>query len=80
MKNTRRKFRSALRSKVVIEAIKERYTRSELAQKFEHHPNQIAIWKKEFPPEVGRQGWAIIRQQSGIWRHLKKRNQQFITL
>jgi len=36
-------------TKVVLEAIKERYTLNDLAQQFELHPNQIAIWKKEFP-------------------------------
>ncbi len=48
MKKTRRKFSAAFKAKVVLEAIKERYTLSELAQQYELHPNQIALWKKEF--------------------------------
>jgi transposase len=52
MKNTRRKFSPAFKTKVVLEAIKERYTLSELAQQFDLHPNQIGIWKKEFLDNV----------------------------
>lgn len=48
MKKTRRKFTSAFKAKVAMEAIKERATLSELASKFELHPNQISLWKREF--------------------------------
>ncbi len=48
MKRTRRKFSSEFKSQVAIEALKERYTLTELAQKFELHPNQISEWKQEF--------------------------------
>lgn len=48
MKKTRRKFSSEFKSRVAIEALKERYTLSELAEKFELHPNQISQWKQEF--------------------------------
>ena len=48
MKKTRRKFTTAFKTKVVLEALKERQTLSELAEKFELHPNQITSWKKEF--------------------------------
>ncbi|MCK5777061.1 MAG: transposase [Bacteroidales bacterium] len=44
----RRKFTSAFKQKVVIEALKERLTLSELAQKYELHSNVIKNWKKEF--------------------------------
>tara|TARA_R110002072_G_C7823012_1_gene523526 strand:+ start:466 stop:768 length:303 start_codon:yes stop_codon:yes gene_type:complete len=48
MKKTRRKFTSEFKSKVAIEALKERYSLAELAQRFELHPNQISQWKQEF--------------------------------
>ena len=48
MRKTRRKFTSEFNSKVAIEALKERYSLSELAERFELHPNQISQWKQEF--------------------------------
>lgn len=33
---------------MVLEALKERESLAELAQRFELHPNQISTWKKEF--------------------------------
>jgi len=48
MKKTRRKFSASFKSKVVIEALKERMTIQELSSKFEVHPNQISTWKSEF--------------------------------
>ena len=47
-KQTRRKFKGDFKSKVVLEALKERSTIDELAKKYELHPNQINTWKKEF--------------------------------
>ena len=43
----RRKFTSEFKAKVAIEAIKGQRTLNELAQEFEVHPNQIALWKKQ---------------------------------
>jgi len=48
MKSKRRKFSGVFKTKVVIEALKERQTLSELAERFEVHPNQISKWKQEF--------------------------------
>jgi len=36
------------KTKVVLEALKERQTVAELAQKFKIHPSQISTWKREF--------------------------------
>lgn len=48
MRKERRTFSAAYKAKVAIEAIKEQQTTSELAQKYQLHPNQISQWKKEF--------------------------------
>lgn len=48
MKKERRKFSTAFKAKVAIEAIKEKETLQQLASKFEVHPNQITLWKNEF--------------------------------
>ena len=47
-KQSRRKFSADFKSKVVIEALKERSTIEELAKKYEVHPTQINTWKREF--------------------------------
>ncbi|RMG81267.1 MAG: transposase [Bacteroidetes bacterium] len=48
MKKSRRKFSASFKAKVAMEAIKERETLSQLAKRFEVHPNQISQWKREF--------------------------------
>ncbi len=48
MKETRRKFTAVFKAKVVIEALKERMTLSELSEQYEFHPHQIQKWKLEF--------------------------------
>ena len=45
---TRRKFTAKFKTKVVLEALKERYTTNELAQRFDVVPQQISTWKREF--------------------------------
>jgi transposase len=47
-KMSRRKFSAEFKSKVCIEAIRERQTIESLAKKFDLHPTQINTWKKEF--------------------------------
>lgn len=48
MKRSRRKFTSAFKAKVAIEALRERQTLAELSKQFEIHANQISLWKREF--------------------------------
>jgi len=44
----RRKFTSKFKTKVVLEALSERYTLGELAERHQLHPNQISKWKSQF--------------------------------
>jgi len=60
MKKSRRKFDSVFKAKVAIEALKERETLSELAVRFDLHPNQISQWKQEFLANS-----AIVFEQKG---------------
>lgn len=48
MKRTRRRFTASFKTKVVLDALKERETLQELATRHGLHPNQISQWKKEF--------------------------------
>ena len=45
---SKRKFTPEFKSKVALEALKERESVTELAKKFELHHNQINDWKREF--------------------------------
>jgi transposase len=44
----RRKFKSDFKAKVAIAAIKEQQTIEEICKKFEVHPTQANLWKREF--------------------------------
>jgi transposase len=44
---SRRKFTGEFKTRVALEALKERESLSVLAQKYELHPQQITNWKKE---------------------------------
>ena len=46
-KRTRRNHGSVFKAKVALEAIKGEQTLSELASRFQVHPNQITQWKQQ---------------------------------
>ena len=48
MRKTRRKFTSAFKAQVAMEAIKDRESLAELSKRFEVHPTMISKWKMEF--------------------------------
>ena len=52
-KQTRRKFSAELKTKVVLDALKERQTVEALAKTYEIHSTRITTWKKEFLSKAG---------------------------
>jgi transposase len=44
----RKKHSSGFKTKVVLEALKERESIQDLGKKYELHPTQISNWKKQF--------------------------------
>ena len=52
MKKGRRNHSARFKARVALEAIKGIKTMSELASKYEVHPNQIAKWKKHLLEEL----------------------------
>jgi len=49
---SRRKFTAKFKTKVVLEALKERHSISALAEKYELHVQQISKWKNDFLKEA----------------------------
>jgi len=54
MSKLRRKFSSAFKAKVALEALQERETIEFLSKKHDVHPNQILRWKKELTDNSSR--------------------------
>jgi len=47
MSTTRKKFSKEFKTKVVLEALKERETLESLAKKYELQPTQISLWRNQ---------------------------------
>jgi len=52
--NPRRRHNPAFKAKVVLAALREQESVSELAQRFGVHPGQISTWKRQFVAQAGR--------------------------
>ncbi len=52
MSRKRRKYPAELKAKVALEALREEATLSELAARYDVHPNLIASWKKKAREQV----------------------------
>ena len=47
-KSTRRRFTASFKTKVCLEALKERHSIEVLIKRFDIHSDQISAWKREF--------------------------------
>jgi len=52
-RRSRRNHSSEFKAKVALEAIKGEQTLTELAERFQVHPNQIVQWKKQLLEKAG---------------------------
>lgn len=79
MKRERRKFTNEFKAEVALEAIKEKLTMVELAEKYKVNPVQIKAWKKEFLDNkasvFGSDGSSKAKREK---EQLNKQEQEFI--
>ncbi len=71
MPRKRRKYPAELKAKVALEALREESTMTELAARYDVHPNLIANWKKKAREQVltsfsGRQERQEISREAEI--------------
>src|SRR5277367_1776848 len=51
---TRRRIDAGLKAKIALEALREQATVTDIAQRYEVHPNQTYAWKKQLQDQAAR--------------------------
>jgi len=52
MSSTRKRYTAEFKARVALEAIRGELTANQIAARFEVHPSQIALWKKQATQQV----------------------------
>lgn len=68
MNTTRRRYSAEFKFHVALDAAKGQQTTSELASKYEVHPNQISTWKRE----LLEGGASLFASKNGHQEHEQK--------
>jgi transposase len=73
-KRNRRTIDAALKAKIALEALKDQASVTELAQRYQVHPNQIYTWKKQLDAEAARafEGGGSRQTEAGKEREIER--------
>lgn len=72
----RRTFTPEQKAKIVIEVLSENQTLTEIAAKYEIHPNQLTRWKTEFLKNAGR----VFSYDADVTENLQKKHDEEIIM
>ena len=72
-KNQRRKFTPKFKAQVALEALQEKETVNEIAERYELHPNQVTNWKRAFQEQAQE---VFKKENKGKQKSVEKKRDQ----
>ena len=75
MARKRRRFTAEFKARVALEALRERDTIQVIAARYELHPNQVTIWKRQAADGQGRIRWIREVFSGGAGRKVAKEHE-----